>query len=79
METSADSPLVKMMEEATGKLSGTIAFGTEAPQMAELGAQAVVFGPGTIRVAHRTDEFVPVEDLHACVRVLKRAVEHFCM
>jgi acetylornithine deacetylase len=79
MQTDADSPLVRMLEEATGQLSGTIAFGTEAPQMAELGAEAVVLGPGTIRVAHRTDEFVPVEDLHACVRILSRAVEHFCM
>jgi acetylornithine deacetylase len=79
METDADSPLVRMLEEATGKASGTIAFGTEAPQMAELGAQAVVFGPGSIRVAHRTDEFVPIEELHACVRILSRAVEHFCL
>jgi acetylornithine deacetylase len=79
MQTDADSPLVRMLEEATGQLSGTIAFGTEAPQMAELGAEAVVLGPGTIRVAHRTDEFVPVEDLHACVRILARAVEHFCL
>lgn len=78
METAADSPLVRMLEEATGKPAGTIAFGTEAPQMAELGAQAVVLGPGSIRVAHRTGEFVPVEDLHDCVRVLSRAVEHFC-
>lgn len=79
METAADSPLVRMLEEATGKVSGTIAFGTEAPQMAELGAQAVVLGPGNIRVAHRTDEFVPVDELRACVRVLSQAIEHFCL
>jgi acetylornithine deacetylase len=79
METAADSPLVRMLEDATGKAAGTIAFGTEAPQMAELGAQAVVLGPGSIRVAHRTDEFVPIEDLHGCVRILSRAVEHFCL
>lgn len=79
METAADSSLVRMLEEATGKLSGTIAFGTEAPQMAELGAQAVVLGPGNIRVAHRTDEFVPVEELRACVQVLSRAIGHFCL
>ncbi|MGA9998148.1 MAG: acetylornithine deacetylase [Pyrinomonadaceae bacterium] len=78
METRADSPLVKLMEEASGKSSGTIAFGTEAPQMAELGAEAVVFGPGNIRVAHRTGEFVPVEELHKCVEILSRAIEHFC-
>ena len=79
METRADSRLVRMLEEATGREAGTISFGTEAPQMAELGAEAVVIGPGNIRVAHRTDEFVPVEELHECVTVLSRAIEYFCM
>jgi acetylornithine deacetylase len=78
METATDSPLVRFLEEATGKEAGTVAFGTEAPQMAALGAQAVVLGPGNIRDAHRTGEFVPVEELHACVAILSRAVEHFC-
>ena len=75
METAADSPLVKLLEEATGQASGTIAFGTEAPQMAELGAQAVVLGPGDIRVAHRTGEFVPVAELERCVEILARAIK----
>jgi acetylornithine deacetylase len=79
METAPDSRLVRMLEEATGKEAGTIPFGTEAPQMAEMGAQAVVLGPGNIRVAHRTDEFVPVADLRRCVQILAQAVEHFCL
>ena len=79
METAAASALVRLLEEATGREAGTISFGTEAPQMAELGAEAVVFGPGNIRVAHRTGEFVPIEDLRECVRILKRAIEHFCL
>jgi acetylornithine deacetylase len=78
IETAPDSPLVKLLEEATGRAAGTIAFGTEAPQMAELGAEAVVIGPGDIRVAHRTGEFVPVEELEKCVSILARAVRHFC-
>lgn len=79
METPADSPLVRLLEEATGREAGTIAFGTEAPQMIELGAQAVVLGPGDIRVAHRTGEFVPVAELHGCAAVLARAIERFCV
>jgi acetylornithine deacetylase len=79
METPSDSRLVRMLEEACGREAGTIAFGTEAPQMIELGAEAVVLGPGNIRAAHRTDEFVPVEELHECVLILSRAIEHFCM
>jgi acetylornithine deacetylase len=79
METRADSRLVRLLEETSGRSSGTIAFGTEAPQMIALGAEAVVFGPGDIRVAHRTGEFVPVDELHACAQILRRAVEHFCL
>ncbi|HKC65299.1 MAG TPA: acetylornithine deacetylase, partial [Pyrinomonadaceae bacterium] len=79
METRVRSRLVRHLEEMTGRSSGTIAFGTEAPQMIELGAEAVVLGPGNIRVAHRTDEFVPVTELEECVRILRSAIEHFCM
>ncbi|HMF58609.1 MAG TPA: acetylornithine deacetylase [Pyrinomonadaceae bacterium] len=79
IETSEDSPLVRFLEEETKQRAGTVAFGTEAPQMAELGAQSVVFGPGDIRVAHRTGEFVSIEELQAAARILTRAVEHFCM
>ncbi|MEO6392218.1 MAG: acetylornithine deacetylase [Pyrinomonadaceae bacterium] len=77
-ETPADSPLVTMLAAATGKPSGTVAFGTESPQMRELGADAVVLGPGNIREAHRTGEFVPIDELHECTRILRSAIEHFC-
>jgi acetylornithine deacetylase len=77
VETPADAPLVRALEELTGNRAGTIAFGTEAPQMRELGADAVVFGPGDIRVAHRTGEFVPVAELRAAVPILRGVIERF--
>ena len=76
--TRADSPLVEFLERASGRPSGTVAFGTEAPSMISLGADAVVFGPGDIRVAHRTGEFVPLRQLNQCVQVLRQAIEKFC-
>jgi acetylornithine deacetylase len=79
METPARSTLVRLLEEATGKTAGTISFGTEAPDMQRLGAETVVLGPGDIRVAHRTGEFVPVAELRQCVSILARAIEHFCV
>ena len=78
-ETSSDSELVKLLEETSGTTSGTVAFGTEAPSMIALGAEAVVFGPGDIRVAHRTGEFVPVDQLNDCVRILRHAIGRFCL
>ncbi|MDQ1558954.1 MAG: acetylornithine deacetylase [Pyrinomonadaceae bacterium] len=77
-ETDADSPLVRELESLTGKDAGTVAFGTEAPQLTAMGAQAVVFGPGSIRTAHRTGEFVPTAELEACVEILARAIGKFC-
>jgi len=77
-ETSPESTLVTLLERLTGNESGTVAFGTEAAQLTELGAQAVVFGPGNIRVAHRTGEFVPVAELDACVNVLRHAIDRIC-
>ena len=78
METPAASPLVRALEEAAGSSAGTISFATEAPQMQALGAQAVVFGPGDIRVAHRTGEFVPAAELRAAASILARMIERFC-
>ena len=78
-ETSANSALVEFLQHASEKPSGTVAFGTEAPSMIALGAEAVVFGPGDIRVAHRTGEFVPVTELNQCVEILKQAIRRFCM
>ncbi|MDQ2921098.1 MAG: acetylornithine deacetylase [Acidobacteriota bacterium] len=77
-ETSPSSTLVTMLEELTGNQTGTVAFGTEAAQLAALGAEAVVLGPGNIRVAHRTGEFVPVIELEQCVSVLAKSVEKLC-
>src|SRR5437868_1768183 len=73
-ETSLNSPLIKLLEKATGKDSGTVAFGTEAAQMMALGSESVVIGPGDIREAHRTGEFVPVDELERCVEILKEVI-----
>ena len=44
-EIPENSPLVHLLEKLTGKQAGTVAFGTEAAQMIELGADAS--RPGT--------------------------------
>ena len=78
-ETPADVPLVRFLESATGRAAGTVAFFTEAPQLARMGAESVVFGPGSIRTAHRTGEFVPREELEQCAEVLALAIREFCL
>ncbi len=77
-ETPPQSALVTLLEKLSGRHAGTVAFGTEAAQMSELGAEAVVLGPGDIREAHRTGEFVPVAELERCVVILTKAIEQLC-
>ena len=77
-ETARESPLIKLLEKHTGLESGTVAFGTEGAQMQALGSDPVVIGPGDIREAHRTGEFVPVAELERCTEILKHAVEQLC-
>ena len=77
-ETPPESPLIKLLERLTGNESGTVAFGTEAAQMMLLGSEAVVIGPGDIREAHRTGEFVPVDELERCAEVLRESIIELC-
>jgi acetylornithine deacetylase len=77
-ETGRDSSVVSLLERLTDKRAGTVAFGTEAAQMTRLGSEAVVIGPGDIREAHRTGEFVPVDELERCSEIIAQAVLELC-
>ena len=72
-----DSEIVTFLQTESGNEPGTIPFGTELPYLAQLGATACVFGPGDIRVAHRTGEFVPVAELMRASEILAAAVDRF--
>lgn len=77
-DTESSADVVQFIAQQTGRAVDTVAFGTEGPQLAALGATPVVFGPGDITVAHQTGEYVPVDELHRCAEVLEAAVRHFC-
>ena len=78
VETAADAELVRFLEEETGRPATAVPFGTELPQLTAMGARGCVCGPGDIRVAHRTGEFVPREELDRAVELYTRAIERFC-
>jgi acetylornithine deacetylase len=79
VDTRSDSEVIRFIQGQTGKAPETVSFGTEAPQLTALGAEAVVFGPGDIQVAHQTGEFVPRDELARCAEVLDAAIDHFCV
>ncbi len=76
--TPAEADVVRFLEAESGNASTTVPFGTELPEVIGMGAEACVFGPGDIKVAHRTGEHVAVAELERAAVILARAIERFC-
>lgn len=78
-EIPDDAPLVTELARAMTaegiepRLEGMSAW-VEAAWFVEAGIPAVCFGPGSIEHAHAAREFVPVEEIRRCARVLERWV-----
>lgn len=78
-ETAADSPLVRAAEALTGHAAGSVAFGTEAPYLRELGLDTIVLGPGDIAQAHQPDEYIALASLNPTVELLRALIRRFCL
>lgn len=57
---------------------GSATFATDGGNLAKLGLEPLVFGPGSIEVAHQADEHVPVADLVRAVDVIGSLVRKRC-
>lgn len=74
-ETPPDHPLVAALRDSVEAVRGErppargFVAGSDA---AHYGSPAVICGPGSIKQAHTTDEFVPVSDLVAATRMYLR-------
>jgi acetylornithine deacetylase len=72
LETMPDNEARALVAELTGcDDADVVSFGTEAGLFQDLGASAVVCGPGSIAQAHKPDEFVTVSQLQACLDMLE--------
>jgi acetylornithine deacetylase len=79
IETSANSPIVTLVESLTNQVAGAAAFGTEAPYFNQLGMETVIFGPGDIESAHQPNEYIAVENIAPAIRTLETLVQRFCL
>ncbi len=79
METPAESRLVKAAEKLTGVAAGSVAFGTEAPYLTNLGIETIVLGPGNIDQAHQPDEYLEMSRIKPTVELLKKFIYQFCI
>jgi acetylornithine deacetylase len=78
-ETPETLSVCQVLHEATGQVTGNAVFGglrgtTDAATLAGAGIPTVVFGPGSLQNAHRPNEFVPIDELHAASRVLALSI-----
>lgn len=63
----------RIVSELTGlSEAGVVAFGTEAGLYQNAGISAIICGPGSIAQAHKADEYTTIEQLSACIEMLKR-------
>ena len=83
--TAVDHPLVQTIVGAFEKVTGSAArlegmtYGADMGLLVNVGhTPTVLFGPGDVRVSHRPDEYVTVEELETAVRTLALAALRFC-
>lgn len=75
LATDAHSEAAKLIAECCGSSEfTTVAFGTEGGLFDAMGIPTVVCGPGSMDQGHKPDEFVSVEQLEGCDRMLERLV-----
>lgn len=77
-ETPLDSPVIRSVLRQPDTPVLSVAFGTEAPWLTHMGAEAVVIGPGSMLTAHSPRECVPTHELDECVGLLLAAIQHLC-
>lgn len=77
-EASKDSELVRFVAKSSGNEPMTVAFGTEAPFLQQMGIETIVFGPGSIDQAHQADEYLGKGQIDPTKKTLKELIRKYC-
>ena len=65
------SEACELISSLTGDNSRqVVSFGTEAGLFQEVGISTVVCGPGSIEQAHKTNEFIELNEIKKCLKFL---------
>ncbi len=79
MDTAEASEIASYLTHLTGKKTGSVAFGTEAPYYNSMQTETIVIGPGSIRQAHQPDEFLPIGHIEPTIKMLGELIGRFCL
>jgi acetylornithine deacetylase/succinyl-diaminopimelate desuccinylase family protein len=82
LETPASAPIVRAAAAAASALGLDpeplgVPYGSDASKFSRHGIPAIVFGPGSIDLAHAADEWVPVAEVEAAVRFYRELLLRF--
>lgn len=72
-------PLADLMAQLTGKTpQGAVSYGTEAGLFQSAGIAAIICGPGDIDRAHKPEEYLTCDELHATCALMRRLGQSLC-
>jgi acetylornithine deacetylase len=79
LDTGAEAEITALAQEFSGSTDiAKVSFGTEASQFQVAGVPTVVCGPGSIREAHKPDEFVTLDQVARCEQFLHGLMARCC-
>ena len=80
MVLDEETPLYRTLSELSGQArSRTVMFATDAGWLQRAGFRCVLFGPGSIEMAHRPNEFLPAAEFRRAGAVLDRVIQWSCI
>lgn len=79
MLTPAHTPLARLLAPDARPGPEDAGFATDGGQLARLGTQPLVFGPGSIDVAHKAGEYILTQALLDTVPILERLIADRCV
>lgn len=84
-ETAPEAAIVRAVREGHERVTGTlppirgVTYGSDLRLFTRhAGIPTVLYGPGSVERAHATDEFVPLEEVLTCTKVLARTILEWC-
>lgn len=80
MMSSEDTPIHRLLCRETGqKQSCSVSFATDGGWFQRLDLDCVICGPGSIAVAHKPNESVPISELQRSADLLQRVIHRWCV
>lgn len=77
-ETAADAEIVRVSEQLSESPAQAVMFCTEGPFFNSMGIETIIWGAGSIDVAHQPNEHTSRTQLARATELYAKAIHHFC-